>query len=445
MLEPLYPYQSEAVNRIASDEQLYLGFDPGLGKSRTALEALLKRGARRILVICLASGRYVWEREAKKWAPHVPCWTINGHGDLRMLQKDGIVILTYGLLSIKNSPFVAAVAGGENFDGTILDEAAAVKNPGSNRTKAILGKMLQSLGYVLPLSGTPAPNHAGELYPILKALWPRAITSGGKPMAQWEFENVFCKVTQKRFGTGPSVRVIEGSKNIPELKKRLDGFMVRIHKADVLKDLPPVRYDVVPIGIVAPASMPTLPVEIKDDDDFLKYLTGRTGDDHIARVRRMLGFAKIIPSAEYIDDFLTNLPARKKVIVFAHHREVIERLLVLLADWQPVSITGASTPQARGSAINAFLTDPRCRLLVGNIQAMGMGLTLVGPNCDCSDVIFVEASYVPADNVQAAARVHRIGQREAVVARFLTAHGTIDSRIQAITARKAAEFAQLFG
>ena len=59
--EPLYPFQSAAVARAAKGEQVYLGFDPGLGKSRTALEIATHRRAKRVLVICPASGRYVWE------------------------------------------------------------------------------------------------------------------------------------------------------------------------------------------------------------------------------------------------------------------------------------------------------------------------------------------------------------------------------------------------
>jgi SNF2 family DNA or RNA helicase len=118
-------------------------------------------------------------------------------------------------------------------------------------------------------------------------------------------------------------------------------------------------------------------------------------------------------------------------LVFAHHKEVINSLFTGLGDWSPVQITGASSPAERTHAIDRFLgnTKPSSRMMIGNIQAAGTGLTLVGPNCDCSDVIFVEASYAVGDNVQAAARVHRIGQRNAVVARFLTAQGTIDDRI----------------
>ena len=181
------------------------------------------------------------------------------------------------------------------------------------------------------------------------------------------------------------------------------------------------------------------------DDDLLNWLN-RAGSDHVMRIRRVLGLIKAEPAVEYIDDFLTNLPEPKKLLVFAHHREVIAKLAEGLADWSPAVITGASTPAERTVAIDRFLgkTLRPTRLFIGNIAASGTGLTLVGPTCKCSDVVFVEATYSVGDNVQAACRVHRIGQHEAVVARFLTAHGTMDDRIQSILARKAKDFDQLF-
>jgi len=450
MIDPMYPFQSAAAADIVAGKQVYLGFDPGLGKSRTALDAAQRRKAKRILVIAPASGRYVWESEARKWAPSMPFHIVSNITNLSMLKRDGIVVVTYGLLSQKDSPFAKIIASGEPFDMTVLDEAAAVKNPGANRTKAILGKMLPKLGYVLPLSGTPAPNHAGELYPILKALWPKALAHTLMPdrtMLQWEFEDAFCRVTSKRFGGGPSIRVIEGSKNLDELRRRLDGFMIRVKKEDVLKDLPSIRYDTVPVEVDISTNSALSGVSFPEglgDEDMLKYLSGATGDEHIMRLRRILGLAKTKASIEYLDDFMTNLPGDKKILVFAHHKEVISFLVQGLQNWNPVGIVGSSTQAERSNAVMAFLQNPHARIFIGNIQAAGTGLTLVGPKCRCSDVFFVEASYSVGDNVQAAARVHRIGQHEGVVARFLTAHGTIDDRIQSILARKAKDFEQLF-
>jgi len=256
---------------------------------------------------------------------------------------------------------------------------------------------------------------------------------------------MFCIVTRKRFGTGRDVRVIEGSRNLPELKRRIAPFMLRVRKEDVLTSLPPVRYDIVPVDVAPLAPGLTAVPDGLDDEEFLKYLSG-AGDEHVMRLRRILGLAKVPAAVEYINEFMEGLPNGKKLLVFAHHKEVIHSLLTGLQDWSPTHITGASSTTERSHAVDRFLgiAKPNSRLMIGNIQAMGTGLTLVGPHCDCSDVIFVEASYSVGENVQAAARVHRIGQKNAVVARFLTAHGTIDGRIQAILARKARDFSALF-
>ena len=48
------------------------------------------------------------------------------------------------------------------------------------------------------------------------------------------------------------------------------------------------------------------------------------------------------------------------------------------------------------------------------------------------------------DNAQAACRVHRIGQKDGVVARMLSAAGTVDDLINGLLVRKAREFTQLF-
>ena len=98
----------------------------------------------------------------------------------------------------------------------------------------------------------------------------------------------------------------------------------------------------------------------------------------------------------------------------------------------------------REPAVDKFLTDPRCRVFIGNIQAAGTAITLVGPKCKCSDVVFVESSWTPMDNAQAACRVHRIGQKDGVVARMLSAAGTVDDLINGLLVRKAREFTPLF-
>ena len=158
----------------------------------------------------------------------------------------------------------------------------------------------------------------------------------------------------------------------------------------------------------------------------------------------MLGIAKLRGATEYIVDMLDNLPSNRKVLVFAHHAHVIAALVRHLGEYSPAVLTGVSRAVDREFAVNKFLYDATCRVFVGNIQAAGTAITLVGPKCKCSDVVFVESSWTPMDNAQAACRVHRIGQKDGVVARMLSAAGTVDDLINALLVRKAREFTQLF-
>jgi SWI/SNF-related matrix-associated actin-dependent regulator 1 of chromatin subfamily A len=83
-------------------------------------------------------------------------------------------------------------------------------------------------------------------------------------------------------------------------------------------------------------------------------------------------------------------------------------------------------------------------VFVGQITAAGSSITLVSPEIDVSDVFFVEASFSPGDNIQAASRIHRIGQKDAVQVWFLHAADTLDDRIADILMRKTKDFHELF-
>ena len=64
---PMFPHQQAGALRLASKVPTYLGFDMGIGKSRTFIEAVKLRGAKRNLIICPASAVLVWKREIALW------------------------------------------------------------------------------------------------------------------------------------------------------------------------------------------------------------------------------------------------------------------------------------------------------------------------------------------------------------------------------------------
>ena len=460
-MQPLFPHQEVGAQRIAKGQPTYLGFDMGIGKTRTFIEAVKQRGVRRVLVLCPASAVLVWKREITRWQFAAFVNVVKNPGQLAMEPQGAATayyIVTHGLMSQKDGAVAEALCRVKPFAMTAIDEAQAFNSADTNRVKALRRAAIR-LGLIVPLSGTPMKNHAGELYTLLNLCWPQGLKGrGGQPMSRFEYEDRFCRVAHKTFGGSRMIRVIEGSKNLDQLKQIIAPFMSRVRKEEVFKDLPPIIWDYVPVPLDA-TMMPGPEAEkfetvitgiLKHEGataslDVLTEAMRVMGNSVVLMtLRRMLGLAKLRGATEYIDDMLVNLPPDRKVLVFAHHADVITSLFNHLGEYSPAMLTGSSRPKEREQAVDKFLTDPACRVFIGNIQAAGTAITLVGPKCKCSDVIFVESSWTPMDNAQAACRVHRIGQQDGVVARMLSAAGTIDDLIQSLLARKAREFTQLF-
>jgi SWI/SNF-related matrix-associated actin-dependent regulator 1 of chromatin subfamily A len=443
MVMDLFPYQQDAIDRIINTSNVgsYLGFDMGLGKSAVALETAKKRNVSRLMILCPAVGRLSWVKECARWWPGKPVTVVYKPRDLNGYPGHGILIVAYSLLSMSKSSYdyVAALKKELPFDMTVIDEAHNLKNPNAIRTKAVLVELRHQLGWCLPMSGTPVPNHPGELFPILRVLFPDTIRkTDGKVMKQYEFEETYCDIDMRWFN-GREVRQIKGGKNLDVLKKRLAPYMIRLTKKQALPQLPDMSFDTYPIS--APNAPPwDIDTGRFTDDAFLSLLRD---NPQLMHLRRLLGEAKVRGSVEAVSDMLEN--CKRKVLVFAHHTSVIDGLIQGLLEYGVVSITGSTSAGLRTQAIDAFLNNPNIRVFIGNIQAAGTSITLVGPANEVSDVFFVEADWSPSNNVQAASRIHRIGQKDAVQVWFLTAHGTYDDRIQDILVRKAADFHQLFG
>jgi SNF2 family DNA or RNA helicase len=455
MSKPLFPHQHKGAVRIAGKVPTYLALDMGIGKTRTFIEAVALRGAKRVLVICPASAVLVWKREIGLWHPGATFVIVKSNADL--IKPALYFIVSHGLMSVLGG-VAEALAVGPAFDMTAIDEAHAFNAADTNRVKA-LRRAASRLGQVVPLSGTPMKNHAGDLYTLLSICWPEGLKHpSGALMNRYDFEERFCKVTHRSFGGRHMVRVIEGSKNLDTLKAMIAPFMMRVRKEEVFKDLPAIIWDQVPVPL-DPAHLSGADAEMLERavtkltaeqgataslDVLTAALAAMSKDAGLMKLRRMLGLAKLRGAAEYILDMLDNLPTDRKVLVFAHHAEVIASLARHFGEYLPAVLTGQNTPREREQAVDKFLTDPKCRVFVGNIQAAGTAITLVGPKCKCSDVVFVESSWTPMDNAQAACRVHRIGQKDGVVARMLSASGTVDDLINGLLVRKAREFTQLF-
>src|SRR5690606_5174556 len=128
----------------------------------------------------------------------------------------------------------------------------------------------------------------------------------------------------------------------------------------------------------------------------------------IASARHEVALAKVPYVIEHVQEALESGP----VILFAHHKDVIEQLQNAFKDRCCV-ITGSTKMADRQKAVDDFQSGAK-DLFIGNIQAAGVGITLT----KSSHVVFAELTYVPGDLAQASSRAHRIGQRNSVLVQY---------------------------
>jgi SWI/SNF-related matrix-associated actin-dependent regulator 1 of chromatin subfamily A len=459
-MSELYTYQKADAARIFANEGILLASDTGTGKTATliraaeheALRVWTEEQSRAILiVVCPAVVRGVWAQEWKKWAK-LP-WNvtrINKGDDLSKLRHldpttNNVVIISYDQFSREEGPKKAKVCPARealinlNFSHftMIADEAHYLKGWGSNRTTHFYETAKALKAKVWLASATPAPNHFGEVYPMIQNLWPYELVSRGITSKE-AFEDMFCHV-KSLWMNGREIRTISGSKNGPALKSLLSAYMIRRKKVDVLEDLPPMTIDTLPLEIPVPnfgSGYMDREFSALQDDELLAAVNAAS--TAIATIRKETGIAKVQKCVEWVHEFLTDPEA--KLVVFAYHTEVIDALQNLLKDFYPVVIDGRTPSKTRDDAVHAF-QNAGSRVFIGQIVAAGTGITLTR----ASTVLFVESDWTPSNNYQAASRCHRIGQKDHVMVYHAVLEGSLDERIAKALVRKEREIAEIFG
>lgn len=341
------------------------------------------------------------------------------------------------------------------WDALVLDEAHKLKNKNANRTTGVFGERCDRADglasralRVYPLSGTPAPNHPGELWPVVHALFPEAIMRpNGTPMPSSAFVDRYCKTKFSPFG---GLQIV-GARNKQELREKLAPYFLRRKFADVYPDAAGV--EVQQLFVDAQSNLDELReleksevcadlmrfVQRDDVSAELKRQALKEIDKKIGlRLRRLTGIAKapgvIAWAKEYLDD-------RQKLVLFGHHTEVLDALCGGLAKYKPIRVSGGVSGKARAEAEQVFRSDPTRRVFVGNLVSAGEGIDL----SVADDIVLVESSWVPGENEQACRRIVNLMKKRENVAWFATLAKSIDEQIQRTNARKTADMLAVFG
>ena len=404
------PFQKAGIEFCLDRRNALLADEMGLGKTVQAIGvANADPSVHRMLVVCPASLRLNWSREMARWL--VRDMQVRIVGGKREPPPAGDCAAIIGYEDLVRDERVQ----GEKWDMLVLDEAHYCKNDRTKRSKAGLGVQADRC---LMLTGTPVLNRPIELHALLRRLNPDEWNN------RMSYAKRYCNAHQGRFGWDMS-----GASNLEELQDRLRStLMVRRMKKDVLSELPSKQRAVVPLSLSGDA-MKAASAACEALECFEDFLTGKPTPrpppfDLISEMRLGLGMAKVDAVADMTVDMMGSV---KKLVLFAHHINVVERLRVKLQD---AGITvgvvmGETSERDRDACVRAFQEGDDPQVLIGTIGAAGVGLTLTAS----SHVAFAELPWRPADVTQAEDRCHRIGQRDCVSVRHYVLPHSLDERM----------------
>ena len=131
---------------------------------------------------------------------------------------------------------------------------------------------------------------------------------------------------------------------------------------------------------------------------------------------RLSGCAKVDGAVEYILSLLEN---DVKLLIFAHHKTILDRIeeALMKKKIKSIRIDGDVMMSDRQNRVDQFQNKSDIMAALLSISAAGVGLTLTAS----STVVFAEMHWTPAMMLQAEDRAHRIGQkREVRVYRLIT-------------------------
>lgn len=392
----LRSYQTFGTKYIVHQKKSLLGDEMGLGKTVQAIAAMAALAAgekSHFMVVCPASVLINWCREIQKFST-LEVTKVHGNDEDALLhwrKNGGVAVTTYESISRFSLPEKFKISM------VIADEAHYVKNPETQRTKALL-KLLEKTEYVLFMSGTPLENRVEELCFLISCL---------QPKISKELDSVKFLSTAEQF------------------RQQLAPVYLRRTREDVLQELP---------DLIEKEQWCTLGAQEQKE-----YKEAVLSENFMA-IRQVSWQVKDIKNSSKASRLLELCDQareqKRKVIVFSFFRTTLQKVSDLLGERCMEPITGAITPQRRQEIVDEFTKAEDGAVLVSQVQAGGTGL-----NIQCASVIiFCEPQIKPSIENQAISRAYRMGQVRDVLVYRLLADDTVDEKIVELLKTKQTQF-----
>jgi len=438
--DTLRPYQRAGVEWLYFLRSYHfagiLADDMGLGKTLQALTviALERVPGTPSLVVCPKSLLYNWKNEAATFFPDLKVLVYDGLPDERATLREDLSsydLVVVGYATLKRDADTL-VHGAFRYNYALLDEAQYIKNHATKLAQTV--KEIPA-DYRLALTGTPLENHVFELWSIYDYLMPGFL---GK---HDHFNDHFHKPIMEH----------GDEKALLHLRKKVESFMLRRTKSEVLAELPPkveqtrectltdaqnVLYQQILTDVRGAVFTAIEAKGFKGSQiHILAGLTKlRQACNHPALLTKdpdhtAYESAKLDACMELIEEVRQS---GRKVLVFSQFTGMLDILADTLAKSDITYTYLSGKTRKRQDVIKRFNTDPAVTAFLISMKAGGVGLNLTAADT----VIIFDPWWNPSVENQAVDRAHRIGQTQSVNVYRLLTKGTIEDKIQALKRKK---------
>lgn len=447
LIEP-WKHQLDALEKARRCQNFALFFEMGCGKTATMINILrhrygLKGAVVPTLIICPVIVVENWRREISQHsripAEQVVCLTGPGKNRVaafhRVLQEKpgSIVITNYEALLMENL-FAGFLLWKPEI--LVLDESHYCKDGKSKRTKQAI-KLSDIATHKYLLSGTPVLNSAMDLFSQFRIL------DGGKTFSKNFFIFRATYFYDENAGMPKSVHFPNWKLRpnaIVEMNNLIYRSGMRVTKKECL-DLPPLIRQKVFVGMTPEQSRMYLQMK----EDFIAYLDDKAcvATLAITKALRLMeivsGYAKLdddsvhkiknTPRMEALKELLEQITPNHKVLIWAVFKENYGQIRKVCdaLKLKYVEVHGDIPNKDKYSAVDAFNSDPDCRVLIGHPGSGGIGINLTA----ASYSIWFSRSFSLSFDLQAEARNHRGGSEihEKITRIDLVTPGTIDELV----------------
>ncbi len=415
------PYQIDAI-KFAEEAncRCIIADEQGLGKTIESL-SLLRLHPKELLpavIVCPSTVKLQWMFEIHRICGNGPEFLVQviQSGKEKAMPGFKVYIVTYDML--KNQDLFSFLPEG-TIKTVIIDECQRIKNHLSDRAKAVQ-RIARNVEHVIPMSGTPIKNNAGEYFTVLNLVKPTLF-----PHYQKYIDN-YCDAYSNGWG-----QKIGGLKDSDRFHDDTKDIIIRRTKNEVLKDLPPIDRKFHHVELdrklnkAYAAAMQELDDTLYGDDSEFEKATSIIAI--MSKLRHITGISKVSECIDFVTEFL--LSTDRKIVIFTHHQDVMEMLRSQLDKWckegdfhSPLTLHSGLDGDARTKLVTTFRENPSARVMIASTLAAGEGLNLQF----CSDAVLLERQWNPANEEQVEGRFHRFGQLNPVSITYMLATGTID-------------------